>query len=78
MNLQVKSAGLQLSQGQTMSVTDTAGARVMCRDGELWITQDDDRRDVVLTAGQSFDFDRPGRALVYALQRASLSLCTPN
>lgn len=36
--------------------------------GLVWITQDDDARDVVLSEGESFTLDRPGRALLQALR----------
>lgn len=46
---------------------DPRGHRIDCIDGTLWITQDRDRRDVLLTDGETFVFDRPGRAIVQAL-----------
>ncbi|MEO6362675.1 MAG: DUF2917 domain-containing protein [Caldimonas sp.] len=46
------------------------GRRVECVSGILWVTQDGDRRDVVLEAGEGFDFDRSGDALLSALADA--------
>ena len=37
-----------------------------CCAGAVWITQENDARDIFLTAGQRFTFDRPGVALIYA------------
>lgn len=42
--------------------------------GTVWVTQDGDLRDIVLDAGESFDFDRPGRVVVQALGDASILL----
>ncbi|WP_088278351.1 DUF2917 domain-containing protein [Ideonella sp. A 288] len=42
--------------------------------GQVWLTQDGDLRDIVLDAGESFDFDRPGHVVVQALGDASLLL----
>src|SRR5215207_879876 len=32
--------------------------RIECLGGTLWITQDGDRRDIILGSGESFTFDR--------------------
>jgi len=47
-------------------VRDAAGCTVMCCAGTVWITQENDARDVFLTAGESFTFDRKGLALIRA------------
>ena len=47
--------------------SETLHHRIECLGGTLWITQDGDRRDIVLQAGDSFTFDRPGDALISAL-----------
>lgn len=43
---------------------DAAGCMVMCCAGTVWITQEGDARDIYLSAGESFTFDRPGTALI--------------
>ena len=40
----------------------------------VWITEQDSRRDVILTPGQSFTLERPGLALVQAFRDASISV----
>ena len=48
--------------------------------GALWVTQDGDPRDIVLTAGDSFAFDQRGDALISALDDARfllLETCAP-
>jgi hypothetical protein len=40
--------------------------------GKVWITQHDDPTDYVLSSGETFTFDRRGRALVEALEPTSL------
>jgi hypothetical protein len=52
-------------------------ARVACLSGNVWITQENDQRDILLTPGQSAVLDRPGLALVMALSDACLSIETP-
>lgn len=61
------SASLLLPRGGVIRLTDAAGTRVTCRSGAAWITLDDDRRDIVLEAGDQFVIDRPGLTLVCAL-----------
>jgi len=53
---------------------DAAGVRIACRSGSVWITLDDDPRDVVLEAGGSFTTDEHRRALVFAFEGSSLKL----
>jgi hypothetical protein len=56
-----------LVKGRIRRVRAEPGQRVECLSGWLWITQDGDRRDIVLGSGDGFEFDRPGNALVSAL-----------
>jgi Protein of unknown function (DUF2917) len=56
-----------LDKGRVRRVPAAFGRRVECLSGSLWITQDGDARDVVLGAGEGFEFDRTGDALVSAL-----------
>ena len=56
------------------------GHRIECLTGALWITQDGDRRDIVLAPGDSFSFDRVGDALISALEDSRfllLETCAP-
>ena len=52
--------------GKGLQITAVAGA--------VWLTQDGDPRDVVLTKGQSFILDRHGRTVVYALKDAAIAV----
>ena len=47
-------------------VEDGKGLEITAVSGTVWITQACERRDVILTRGQSFILDRQGRAVVYA------------
>ena len=51
-----------------------AGTRVVAVRGQVWITQEADWRDVILDAGESFDLDRPGLAIVLALGTACVGV----
>jgi len=43
-------------------------------EGQVWITQDDDQRDIVVGAGESFRADQPGLMLVEALSDSKVML----
>jgi hypothetical protein len=66
MNNDLISGTRLLGKGRIRHLHADAGRRVECLSGSLWITQDGDRRDIVLGAGEGFDFDRRGDALLSA------------
>jgi quercetin dioxygenase-like cupin family protein len=44
---------VELERGGLLPLHDGAGATVVCVEGELWITQERDGADVLLSAGES-------------------------
>jgi hypothetical protein len=68
MESKLQPAELELRTRGIFSVADAAGVRFSCREGTVWITLDNDQRDVVLEAGADFTTGEHRRALVYALQ----------
>ena len=65
---------LTLAHQAMFSVSDAAGVQITCHEGSLWVTLDDDPRDIVLDAGGSFLTTEHRRALIYAMKPSSLSL----
>lgn len=59
-----------------LDVPDISGTQVACRRGSLWITLDNDPRDIVLEAGESFFSTEHRRALIYAFQASVVALRT--
>jgi hypothetical protein len=57
-------------------ITDGAGLTILCLKGELWVTQEGDSSDVVLSAGESLLLERNGLTVLYALTPASATLLT--
>ena len=57
-----------------LRLEDKAGARLTCLKGTVWITQANDQRDIVLSAGQTFRLDRPGLAIAFALADAVITV----
>jgi hypothetical protein len=59
-----------------LDIPDISGTQVACRRGSLWITLDNDSRDIVLEAGESFFSTEHRRALVYAFQASVVAMRT--
>jgi hypothetical protein len=52
--------------------------RVMrCQQGVIWVTQERDLQDYVLTAGETFIITQPGRVVVQALEDATIEITAP-
>lgn len=67
MNIKLNRVNVVLARDQILPVLDARGVKVTCVSGSLWITQDCDRRDVILESGDSFVMDHGGAALVSAM-----------
>lgn len=58
---------IHLLRGGLVRLGDGAGSSVACIEGAVWITQDHDRRDIVLTEGESYVVECPGLTVVCAI-----------
>lgn len=58
---------LRLGPNQTLKVTDGAGSTVSAVAGSVWITEENQPRDVVLAPGTSYRLRERGLALINAL-----------
>ena len=65
---------VSLPARQLFEIPDASSARILCTEGCLWLTLDDDPRDVILEPGDSFETHEPRRALLYALQGSAFVL----
>lgn len=65
---------LALSTADAAHLSNVQGWTVRALDGSVWITQDGDIRDVVISAGQSFVLNRNTPALLSAFGKAHISL----
>ena len=63
---------LALSYGDVIELPDARGTTIRVTRGALWLTQERDRRDVLLTAGDAWTVERDG--LTVAEARADTSL----
>jgi hypothetical protein len=64
----------ELASDQQTRLHNARGWTVRALCGTVWITQDHDRRDIVLEPGETFEIDRDGVALVTPLGAARVAI----
>lgn len=74
MNQPLRPTLTDLPRGETLRVADGKCHVIAVFEGQVWLTQDGDLRDVILEAGDSFTFGRPGVTLVHAFRDARLMM----
>lgn len=57
---------LRLSHGDLAEFPDARGTTLHVARGRVWITQERDRRDIVLDAGDTFTLERDGMTVAQA------------
>jgi len=67
MQIELGSGAVRLGPNQTLKVVDAAGATLCALEGALWITEENQARDIVLTPGGCYRLRHPGIALVNSL-----------
>ncbi len=65
---------LTLPRNTLFNLADATGLLLTCQEGTVWITVDNDPRDVVLGPQQGFQAPPQRRALVYALAPARITV----
>lgn len=66
---------LSLRKDAMLRLPDAASVQIVCRNGTVWITLDNDRRDIVLEAGDRFASTEHRHAVIMALAPSSISVC---
>src|SRR5262245_2644075 len=69
--------GLFLEHGAVLRVANGTGLLVAAHAGTLWITEDGDQRDIIVTNGRSYRIRSDGLAIVNALQHAIVTVSAP-
>ena len=77
MKISLEDSRVELRPKQMLRFDGAEGVRIVCLRGALWVTQDQDLRDVFLSTGACFTLDRDGVALVSALEASSVRLAEP-
>lgn len=63
----------RMAKGELSRTSVSAGTRLTCESGAIWITSDEGGPDIVLEAGQCTNFARRTSVLVEALQQSRLN-----
>ena len=77
MQIEINSSTLTLSPSSVLALQDGTGTRVLCRTGSLWVTQEGEVKDSVVSAGEVLTIHRPGRTVISALEASTLMLLGP-
>jgi Protein of unknown function (DUF2917) len=67
MKLEMKTGAVKLGPNQTLKVVDGAGSTVCALEGSIWITEENDAKDIVLERGGCYRLRRTGVAIVNSL-----------
>ena len=70
-------ASIQLHKGEIRRLRGHPGQRIEALAGCLWITMDNDLRDIVIDAGEGFNIDRSGETFISAFDDARFLLLEP-
>jgi hypothetical protein len=67
MKLEMKKGAVKLGPNQTLKVVDAAGSTVCALEGAIWITEENDAKDIVLERGGCYRLRHRGVAIVNSL-----------
>ena len=68
---------LNLRRQAVFSVPDAANVRIACVEGAVWITLDNDPRDIVLESCGVFTTPEHRRAIIYAMKPSTITVAAP-
>jgi hypothetical protein len=74
MTFALRTPDLALRAGEVLTLDDAQGVRIASRLGFVWVTEEGDGKDHIVGPGDAIVLRRGGRALVQALQAASISI----
>jgi redox-sensitive bicupin YhaK (pirin superfamily) len=77
MNNDLNLAAVTLPRSAVHRLAEARGLLVSCLSGSLWLTQEGDRRDIVLEAGDDALVEHDGLTLLAALSDARFVLAAP-
>ena len=67
MRLELEAGAVRLSPHQTLRLRDSAGSTVCAVEGSVWITEENQARDIVLAQGNCYRLRNRGLAVINPL-----------
>ena len=67
MLLELKEGAVRLAANQTLKLVDGVGSTVCAVEGSVWITEENQPRDIVLEPGSCYRLKHRGLAIINAL-----------
>ena len=74
MQMQTSRSAVNLVRDGLIAIRDSAGTRVFCQSGKLWVTQEGQIKDAVLGPGEMLTIGNRGLTLITALQASAVAL----
>jgi hypothetical protein len=66
-HVELNDAAIHLRKGEVHRIPKGLGRRIEALNGSLWVTMDNDLRDIMITTGEGFTLDTGRETLVSAL-----------
>lgn len=66
-----------IAKNKILDIKHALGITIACLAGSIWVTLDNDMRDVILHAGHSFKVESNQQVLIQALDTARIRLIEP-
>jgi hypothetical protein len=74
MDMIIEAPVLSLEPGQVVTLDDALGVRIRATEGSVWVTYEDNERDLIVGPGETLVVARNGRTVVQALQPTHVAL----
>lgn len=77
MQIEPKRSSVHLAKEGLLAIRDGRSTRIVCETGSVWITQEGDSRDSVISAGESLTIRHQGLTILSALEPSQLEILEP-
>jgi hypothetical protein len=71
MRIELKKGAVKLAPHQTLRLVDGAGSTVCAIEGAVWITEENEPKDIVLESGNCYRLQHRGVTIINALGAAA-------
>lgn len=69
---------VKVAAGEVLRLRDARGCGVRLQSGRMWLTQENDSRDFMLTAGERYRIEHDGLTLLEAFRESWLTIAPPH